>query len=175
MKIRKALIEEASTVNNMLKDAALRIKRKQSTQWSNILEDKELPVINHWLAKESVYFGEINQQIVAVCYLYQEMTDWDRHLWHGYPSEIPCLYLHKFTLAEGQTGKGLAHKFLRAIQEYVGENFEQGTRIRLDCIDEKEVLNRLYATSGFKKVGQVPQVNNGVLVADFNLYEWQPS
>ncbi|MGX6978716.1 GNAT family N-acetyltransferase [Vagococcus elongatus] len=174
MEIRKALRHEETLVNDMLKGAALRIKNKQSEQWSNILEDKELPVIRHWLGKDSIYFGEIDQQVIAVCYLYQEMTDWDRELWEQHPTDTPCLYLHKLTLAEGQTGKGLAHKFLSVLQDYVKLNFESGTLIRLDCIGEKEMLNQLYQSSGFHKVGMTPQVYNGVLMADFNLFEWRP-
>lgn len=156
-----------------MKDAAMRIKQKNSVQWSHVLRNEELPVIQKWLNESGVLVGTLSGELVAVCYLYHQPTQWDKDLWGAVQVDEQIVYLHKLSLKDGYTGRGLASQFLNEIKAFLKEQHpKKNFQIRLDCMADKEFLNKLYQSNGFQLVDRIENVNTGAEVAAFNLYEW---
>lgn len=172
MKIRKGLSNEAKKIEAVLIEAATRIKQTGSSQWGHILDGEESDIVAARIEQGEAYVyeeerdGEIN--IAAVFYLYESPNDWDYGIWQE-AEQRGVYYLHRLSLADSYTGKGIAEQLLRQLQ---GELRAAGKRaIRLDCIKSQPVLNQLYLRSGFQLVKEIPDLEAGPIVADFNLYE----
>lgn len=172
MEIRKGQLTEKEAFEGVLKQATLRIKATGSNQWGHILAGEETAIIAARLAQGEAYVYE-NQtderaELAAVFYLYERPNDWDEGIWQESEQE-GVYYLHRLSLADGYTGRGLAEQLLRQLQSDL--KARGGKAIRLDCIATQPVLNHLYSRSGFTLVKQIPELHAGPIVADFNLYE----
>lgn len=174
MKIRKGLISEQGKFEGILIEAATRIKKTGSSQWGHILEGEESSIVAARLAQEEAYFYEEEiageMKIAAVFYLYERPNEWDYGIWQE-KEQTGVYYLHRLSLADGYTGKGVAERLLRQLQSELQKT--GGSGIRLDCIKTQPVLNQLYARSGFTLVKEIADLEAGPIIADFNLYECQ--
>lgn len=170
MLIRKATHEEYDDIHEILVQAATRIKAKKSEQWKHILEGNEKNSLIHQLRQDTVVVGVVEDEIVAVCYLYQNQEEWDAKLWSELPELEQTFYLHRLALADKATGQGLAQVFLSSLFPFLEKEYKAQI-VRLDCMAEKPMLNRLYQASGFKLVGKALNVPVENFFADFNLYE----
>ncbi len=174
MKIRKGLSSEKEQFEAILIEAATRIKETGSSQWGHILKGEEGSIVAARLHQEEAYIYEEEvagkTKIVAVFYLYERPNDWDYGIWQE-EEQAGVFYLHRLSLADGYTGKGIAEQLLRQLQSEL--SVTGGRALRLDCIKTQPVLNQLYNRSGFTLVKEIPDLEAGPIIADFNLYECQ--
>lgn len=165
MGIRLATMADFSHLDILLKQAAMRIKQKNSNQWSTILHNEEQETLKHHIREKEVYVYEVDESVAGMVYLYKGRREWDKALWE---KQMDSYYLHKLALGDGYTGRGLAVSFLEELIELAKK---EHTSIRLDCMSSKKVLNQLYQNVGFTYKGTVKQVDVPELPGDFNLYE----
>lgn len=174
MKIRQGTSVDLAAFEGVLKEAATRIKATGSTQWGHILAGEETAIIIKHLADgEAFLYEEMVEgatKVVAAFYLYQKPNQWDLDLW-GAEQGPNSYYLHRLSLADGYTGKGLAEQLLSDLDTQL--SFPSQAVIRLDCIATQPVLNNLYQRSGFSLVKVAKERQAGPIVADFNLYQRQ--
>lgn len=173
MKLRVAKARDQQAASKLLMEVAQRLQAKGSQQWQQILNGSEEEIITQRIANETLLVAENEaEEVIALCYLYQEPSQWDQDLWEE--SVQPNIYyLHRVALGNQVSGQKIGQEFIQSIQDYLSQHGEEVV-IRLDCVSYLAVLNDLYQNSGFQQVGVVADVTAGELVADFNLYEWSP-
>lgn len=169
MKVRLGEVQELSLLNQLLKEAAERLKRKGSTQWGDVLENNELNSLKNRLIQQEVLVFEENNQIMGMCYLYQKPNDWDFGLW-GKKEEKGHYYLHKVAIRDEFVGKNYGEELLDATIMWVQER--KGYSILLDCKADVAYLNNFYQKQGFTFVKRCLAGTFDELFADFNLYEY---
>ena len=154
----------------MLKEAAERLKRSGSKQWSHVLEDEEIEILKDKLVKKEVLVIEEDSQLVGMSYLYQKPNEWDFGLWEK--EEIKGVYyLHKVVIGDLFVGKNYGEKIIETIIAWVSKN--NGNSILLDCKTDVAYLNAFYQKSGFEFVKKCEKGSFKELFADFNLYEYR--
>lgn len=169
MKTRIGHIDELALLNNLLKEAATRLKQKGSKQWAHVLEDRELEVLKDRLSEGEVLVFEENNQVVGMCYLYQKPNEWDFGLWEKQEEE-GAYYLHKVVIGNRFVGKNYGEKIIEHIIDWVSE--KNGKAVLLDCKADVSYLNSFYQKVGFIFVKKCEAGRFDELFADFNLYEY---
>ncbi|MFS7261244.1 GNAT family N-acetyltransferase [Carnobacterium divergens] len=77
--------------------------------------------------------------------------------------------MHRLAINRHYSGQGIAMKILTEVEKY--SKNENKKEIRLDCIADNQVLNKLYQDAGFNFYKTIYQHNAGEQIADFNLYK----
>ena len=80
MDVRLAKPQDVSLLDDLLKETANRLKSKGSTQWSHILKGEETEALRKHIEQEEVIIFENDNQLVGMCYLYEEPNEWDQSL-----------------------------------------------------------------------------------------------
>ncbi|KNF09073.1 putative acetyltransferase, GNAT superfamily [Gottschalkia purinilytica] len=172
MIFRKAQATEVDKVNEVIIQAAHRLKKLGSKQWSSMLNGEKLVEIKDRIQNGEVYIYQDNNttEIAGIVYVYDNQSEWDKQLW-GNDNTANTYYIHRLAIADKYCGKGMAINLLQELQESV----EPQAILRLDCLAEQAVLNNLYQRAGFSYLTRIKDHDTGEQVADFNLYEWQAS
>ena len=170
MNIRIGKENEFDLLDDLLKQAATRLKNKGSEQWSHILEDAEQETLHFRLNNQEVLLFEENEQIAGMCYLYEEPNEWDADLWK-HPKEDNHYYLHKVVISDAFVGQHYGEKMLLHLINWLEK--QGGKRILLDCKADVTYLNTFYQKVGFQFIGSVKQADVPTLPSDFNLYEYK--
>ncbi len=169
MQIRLGNQTDLEETHQILKEVAHRLKKQGSTQWSHIIEDREVKTLLLHLKNDEVLVFENKQQIIGLAYLYKTPNDWDKELWQSELSE-GVYYLHKVAIRDANTGQKVGSELLSTLISWVEK--EKGHAIRLDCMADIEYLNQFYKKAGFKFKEKKLKSNRSNLPADFNLYEY---
>ncbi|MEG0285339.1 MULTISPECIES: GNAT family N-acetyltransferase [Vagococcus] len=169
MDVRLAKPQDVSLLDDLLKETANRLKSKGSTQWSHILKGEETEALRKHIEQEEVIIFENDNQLVGMCYLYEEPNEWDQSLW-GLEAEKGSYYLHKVVVSDLFIGKNMGSKVLENLFKWIEKH--QGKVVRLDCKADVFYLNKLYQQVGFKFIKTCKAGAFEALFADFNLYEY---
>ena len=166
--LRLAVKEEAGQLNRIIIQAATRIQKTGSKQWSSFLDGSALPEVKEKIENEEAYIWESDGSIAAMLYASKTPNSWDKILWGSKAAE-PAYYIHRVAVADGFQGKGIPYAMLKELQDA-----KRGSLLRLDCVAHQDVLNRLYKEAGFVHIGVVKDhPARGEQIADFNLYEYR--
>ena len=170
--LHQAKVEELELVEGVLIEAAKWIKLKGSKQWSGLLAESD-GIDNHdmrgALLRGDVYYGTIKGKVGGVFLLWDKQSEWDQTLW-GEDASQDYMYLHRLAIKREYAGTGLSQTLVQSAIN-LGKEKEKKA-IRLDCVKNKEYLNRLYQKAGFKLVSSVEGHDAGEQIADFNLYQY---
>jgi len=170
--LHQAIPEEKELIEKILYQAALWIKSKGSKQWSGML-DKEKGRDNHDTAgaikRGEVYFATINEEPAGMFLLWDKQSAWDCKLWSP-DSSIDYMYLHRLAVMREYAGQGISQRLIQSAIEIARQKEKKA--VRLDCIAEKEYLNKLYQEAGFQLTGTVYNHDAGEQTANFNLYQY---
>lgn len=157
-------------LDELLKEAANRLKEKGSKQWSHVLEnEEEVNLLSHLIHKEVLVF-EVNNELVGMCYLYTEPNNWDFGLWKQAEKQ-GHYYLHKVVIGDRFVGKNYGQQIMKEVLAWVRN--KQGQKVLLDCKADVLYLNNFYQKIGFEFVSQSKAGSFDGLFADFNLYEYR--
>lgn len=157
---RQAVAEDTEQVMRLLVRTAQWLKSKGSTQWSELLEGKDVHGMAQSIVDGDVFiFKTAEDKIAGVVMLVQEARTWDLELWgEDHPEAI---YLHRLAIDREVAGGRLGRDILDWVTN--GIIFPGKTQIRLDCIANNEQLNRFYKSAGF--------VERGTSASGFTIYD----
>lgn len=123
------------------------MNEKNINQWNNNGYLKDYPVTYYYEQQEAgrlyVMKDARAEKIAGAAVLLEEDPRWD----DGY--EVPAYYVHNFVTALSE--KGVGRKILLKIEELAREDRKE--RVRLDCSDDNEFLNRYYESMGYQIAG----------------------
>lgn len=164
---RLATEVEAEKLNEIIIQAAKRIRKAGSKQWAGMLDGSAINEVREKINKREAYVWEVNNEIAGMLYASPIPSNWDKDMW-GDKIMNPAYYIHRVAVPDGFQGKQIPHNMLRDLQKK-----NSNSVLRLDCVAHKEVLNRLYTEVGFVLVGVKEDYGrDGDQVVDFNLYEY---
>lgn len=159
----QAVTADTSAVMSLLRDTAIWLQSKGSTQWSQLLEGHDV----HGMA-DSIQNGDVflfkqkdSDTLAAVVMLLQQPSAWDRELWDDATVVEDAIYLHRLALNRSEAGSGLGSKVMRWVENNI--SFPGKSRIRLDCIVGNEKLYHLYSQLGY--------VHQGIHTSGFHCFE----
>jgi GNAT superfamily N-acetyltransferase len=149
----KAAVTDSSAIIKILKDRAVWLKEKGSTQWRFLLtghEDEEI-VRN----VEAGFFYKVlkDETIIAIFLLSPKQDKWDISLWGKDNGNASSVYLHKLAVSVAFQGEQIGDFVMDWIKEQVP--LMQVDRIRLDCVASSEYLLHFYQKHGFVLLHEV--------------------
>ncbi|MCO6017170.1 GNAT family N-acetyltransferase [Carnobacterium divergens] len=168
LKLNKANMNEYPLITELLIESAKWLKSKGSKQWNGILEGKDNHDTKSAIERGDVFYFTMENSPVGMCILWNKQSSWDQELW-GVDKSDHFFYLHRLAINRHYSGQGIAMKILTEVEKYSKK--ENKKEIRLDCIADNQVLNKLYQDAGFNFYKTIYQHNAGEQIADFNLYK----
>ncbi|MDT1940518.1 GNAT family N-acetyltransferase [Carnobacterium divergens] len=168
LKLNKATMNDYPLITELLIESAKWLKSKGSKQWNGILEGKDNHDTKSAIERGDVFYFTMENSPVGMCILWNKQSSWDQELW-GVDKSDHFFYLHRLAINRHYSGQGIAMKILTEVEKYSKK--ENKKEIRLDCIADNQVLNKLYQDAGFNFYKTIYQHNAGEQIADFNLYK----
>ncbi|MGG1571686.1 GNAT family N-acetyltransferase [Fictibacillus sp. NRS-1165] len=156
----QASAEDTQEVMGLLVNTAQWLKSKGSTQWSELLEGKDVHGMARSILEGDVFiFKNKESKIAGVVMLPQKASAWDLELWGE--DHQAAIYLHRLAIDRNAAGKNLGGDILNWVTNSI--SFSGKSVIRLDCIASNESLNRFYRGAGF--------TFRGTSESGFNIYD----
>ncbi len=156
----QAAAGDTEEVMALLVRTAQWLQSKGSTQWSELLEGKDVHGMAQSILDGDVFvFKNKENKMVGVVMLPQKASAWDLELWEDDIEE--AIYLHRLAIDRNTAGKNLGADILDWVTN--GISFNGKSVIRLDCIASNESLNRFYSGAGF--------TFRGTSESGFNIYD----
>jgi len=140
---------DSEAVTALLRQTALWLQSKGSTQWSGLLTGEDVHGTSDAIARGDVFIGrDIDQDKVAgVVILLTTPSPWDLELWETADDHSTSVYLHRLAINRDYAGTGLGEAMMHWAAN--GIRFEGKDRIRLDCIATNETLFQFYSSLGY--------------------------
>lgn len=155
----QAVAAETDEIMGLLVRTAQWLQSKGSSQWSELLEGKDVHGMAQSIADGDVFVFKKAGRIAGVVMLPLSAREWDIQLWGNEQPE--AIYLHRLAIDRSVAGKNLGEEILNWVTE--GIVFEGKNVIRLDCIATNESLNTFYREAGF--------TYRGTSDTGFNIYD----
>ncbi|MDT8715994.1 GNAT family N-acetyltransferase [Clostridium sp. 19966] len=147
--IRKARLEEADTIMDLIKAAVKDLNDKNINQWDDIYPNKE--VIEEDIKKQNLYVAaeeDIKGIIVLNEFQDKEYFDLKWRYTEGKP-----LVIHRLCVHPKAQGRGVAKALISFAESFAIEN--NYNFMRLDAFTENSISCSLYEKVGFEKAGLV--------------------
>lgn len=117
-------------------------------------------------AREALEWGDLfvneeDGEIVAAARINQvQVPEYAKAHWEYPADEREVMVLHTLVVSPSQSGKGIGSLFVKFYETYA---LEQGCRyLRMDTNEKNQAARRLYAKLGYREIGIVPCVFNGI-------------
>ncbi|MGC6770494.1 GNAT family N-acetyltransferase [Enterococcus sp. LJL51] len=158
MNIRKAGLQDTKTVMEMLKEAAVWLKSKGSSQWSDVLAGTDKHNLTEAVERGDVYLFNQNDEVVGMAAVWNLPTKWDCELWSNIGLSQDAYYIHRLIVHPNYRGKAYGSQMLKVIKAHFQNT---AAELRLDCIASNDKLVRFYQEQGFRNAGTVQLENDG--------------
>lgn len=113
------------------------------------------------IEKEEMYVMEEDGRIVASAKINREQVpEYVMANWEQDAPEAEVMVIHTLTVSPKEAGKGYGSKFIKFYEDFA---LEHGCRyLRMDTNEINEPARRLYKKLGYKEVGIIPCIFNGI-------------
>lgn len=146
--------KDTQDIMNILIGTAKWLQSKGSTQWSGLLYGEDSHDMVGSISRGEVYAFKENGVCVGTVILKQGVSEWDQGLWGKNDVDSnTSVFVHRLAIHREYAGKGLGADIMHWIES--GVQFAGKDRIRLDCINDNEILNSFYSQCGYEYKGEV--------------------
>ena len=147
MNIRKAQLDEIPLIRIWLMDTAKWLKHKNIPQWERFLNYDATEICLKDYERDKLYVIEDIEGRIKGALSFGKAEEIDEKLWDNVNN---AYYIHRIVVP--QEFKGL--KFGEYMINWAKETaINYGKEIRLNCVQENEVLYKYYVSSGFTYSG----------------------
>ncbi|MBP1048497.1 GNAT family N-acetyltransferase [Enterococcus sp. BWM-S5] len=161
MEMKKAVEIDGSIVMDMLRDTALWLKGKGSSQWGDVLEGTDKHNLLGAVQRGDVYLFSEGEEIVGMAAVWNTPSEWDQELWQDFGFPENAYYIHRLIVHPNYRGQNYGSRMLTAIKTYFSETADE---LRLDCISTNPNLLSLYRGNSFVNKGTVEESKGGRFV-----------
>ncbi|MBC6309213.1 GNAT family N-acetyltransferase [Listeria sp. FSL L7-1582] len=150
--MQEASVSDEASLQQLMIDTASWLKNSGSSQWSDILEGKDVHGLKNRIRDGEVFLVRETKSkgIAAAFILRKTASEWDERLWRDHGYQTPARYLHRLMIARAFAGQNLSQALLDwAAIESAQNNYQY---LRLDCIADNQKLNTLYQNAGFTQM-----------------------
>src|SRR5690606_17973753 len=120
--------DDLKAIQLLLLNTAKWLKSKGSTQWSALLEGKDVHDTSKAILNKNVFVFKQNGILLGMVVLFNIPTDWDQKLWKG-ENLNDGIYLHRLAIDREMAGKNLGAEIMHWTEE--GIVFKDKKCIRL--------------------------------------------
>lgn len=161
MIFRKAVEKEIHAVSALY--SAIHTEEEKghtTTGWQrNIYPTRDTAAAS--VEKQDLFVCEVEGKIVASAKLNQEQVDVYADVEWEYPADpSEVMVIHTLVVDPEEKGKGYGTAFIKFYEEYSLENHCR--YLRMDTNERNSAARRLYKKLGYKEVGIVPCLFNGI-------------
>ena len=113
------------------------------------------------LEREDLFVMEDEEGIVGTAIINQAQVDvYAKGPWKTMAEDQEVMVLHTLVISPRAAGKGYGKAFVRYYEEYAKEH--QCPELRLDTNERNRIARKMYAGLGYREIGIVPTVFNGI-------------
>ncbi|MBL1224697.1 GNAT family N-acetyltransferase [Enterococcus sp. BWR-S5] len=150
----------------LLKDTALWLKERGSSQWGDVLEGTDKHNLLGAVQKGDVYLFSKKHEVVGMAAIWETPSAWDEELWKEVGFSGKAYYIHRLIVHPKYRGKGYGSEILTTIKEQFAKSAYE---LRLDCISSNPSLITLYSKNDFINQGSVKESKGG----QFELFSYR--
>lgn len=161
--------KDSERIDKLLRQTALWLKSKGSSQWNEILEGADAHNTLSAIDREEVFYGTIGNEMVGMFILWDHQSGWDAELW-GKDTSLSYAYLHRLTILRSYASKDVSVQLMDSAKRTAKQNHKKA--IRLDCFANSSYVNQFYRRMGFRFVESLKDFDTGKQLADYNLYQF---
>lgn len=143
MEVREASFTEVNQIRKWLKDTASWLKEKNIPQWERFLEDKKTEVCLKDYNEKKLYVLEDDSKKIIGAMSFGKPEDIDIELWD---SPEDGYYIHRIVLSKEFRGMKKGEYMINWAKKVASSNKKE---LRLNCVNENEVLFNYYSNQGF--------------------------
>lgn len=147
MNVRKVNIEEISQIREWLMNTAVWLKDRSIPQWERFLSYEGTEICLKDYERNKLYVIEDNDGLIKGALSFGEAEEIDKMLWNDVED---AYYIHRIVVPEKFKGLKIGEYMINWAKEIAGN---QGKEVRLNCVQENEVLFKYYISCGFKYGG----------------------
>ena len=113
------------------------------------------------LEREDLFVMEEEEEIVGTAVINQIQVDvYVKGAWKTPAEDQEIMVLHTLVISPEAAGKGYGKAFVRFYEEYARAH--RCRELRIDTNERNKVARKMYAGLGYREVGIVPTVFNGI-------------
>lgn len=147
MKVRKAQLDEIPQVRIWLMDTAKWLKHKNIPQWERFLNYDATEICLKDYEEGKLYVIEDIEGKVKGALSFGKAEEIDEKLWDSVNN---AYYIHRIVVPKEFKGLKVGESMINWAKEIA---INHGKEIRLNCVQENEVLFKYYVSCGFKYSG----------------------
>lgn len=155
--MRKAKFSDIDKIKNLVEDAKVALKADGIDQWQRGVPD--MAQIARQISRNSAYVYEIDDEILAYCYLSSDYEPTYASVMKDLKGKNPYT-IHTFCVNKNTKGLGLASKFIEEIKEFSRENSIDS--LRIDTHEDNFKMRGLIDKMGFDYKGVIYVRDNDI-------------